>query len=976
MYIYNIAYHICNKKTSYNMITVTMTNTKKPSYRSLVEQYNAYTNIIDNMVRHTENIYCDCVIDADERNNIITSLNNLVKKLAKSYNKKIPDMSEPNDTLDVVVRDYPIRSQDTYLHELNYIDYVLYNKSEPELFPEIKDELDTIISEYGYIDMKGYLNYITKLSHKTLEPSTFEQFTFLDDIFRYHHVVISAITTTESNIAITPIKPLCDSLVNNSCRINIRYGLLGREIIYTGYIVPSRLNIYYRTCQLCSKALNDKKNEIKHIMAAKNEQIDPNFVSTYLKINSEVSFIIKSPDEIVDEIYDAYNYLLFIQDKSIDYFVSMLSSYKFSEIYRIINLLLLSDSGNRNIACLLFDILGTKPAGRNTIQEIIYRNLPFEIQKKLSIGVSSITSAVAELRARKVGRIPIEKKLATMPHLPEDAKLYILDKNKELYSDESKYKADIAIEGILKYPWKPHNYTDIFTESGKNIDSTRNFINNINSTLTKHIYGQGKCKRTLVEIAAKWLRNPESTGKVIGLSGPPGVGKTLLATVLGKALNIPVSTICLGGMSDASDLDGHNYTYANAQYGMIVRQMIKAGKWRSILVFDELDKVSTKHGVNEIHNTLLHITDPNMNRTYNDRFYSTNVNFDLRGALIIFTYNDSRNINPILLDRIKEIQFIPYSIEDKINIAKDYIFSSICKEFMFDQHKISIDDNVIKYIIETYTKEAGVRTLREHIHAILSKINLDRITMSGPFTELTDTYTEDEIFNLTFDSTVDIDIGLVDIYLDNKQVINDKINEDDHIGVVNGLYAIDAHVGGICPIQIYRNHVKNTDGSFLKITGNQKKVMKESISCALTVAMNMIGEHDRNEICQRYPYGFHVHVPDGGTPKDGPSAGCAFTVAFISVLTCRKVNRFVGMTGEIDLLGRISAIGGLSAKLHGAKKGGITKVYIPKDNEKDYMEIKEKEPTFFDDTFQIRVVSKISDLIDDVNVMYDHGQSL
>ena len=160
-------------------------------------------------------------------------------------------------------------------------------------------------------------------------------------------------------------------------------------------------------------------------------------------------------------------------------------------------------------------------------------------------------------------------------------------------------------------------------------------------------------------------------------------------------------------MSDSADLIGHSFTYSGAQYGMIVRQMIKAGNWRSVMFFDEVDKVSKRNDTNEIYNTLIHITDPNMNQHFQDRFYSSSIEFDLSGVLIVFSYNDSSKLDPILLDRIKEIHIPPYSVQEKISIVQDYVLKELCENIGFDRNKIHIDNEIVRYVTEKYTLEAG-----------------------------------------------------------------------------------------------------------------------------------------------------------------------------------------------------------------------------------------------------------------------------
>jgi ATP-dependent Lon protease len=794
-------------------------------------------------------------------------------------------------------------------------------------------------------------------------------------------------------------------------------------------------------------------------------------------------------------------------------------------MYRIINVLLLGTDQTINTACLLFGLLKDKKLGSDNIANVIYRNLSFINQIKLKKAAKYIATELERLKTLTSEDVDIKKKLATMINMPDNVKAYVIEKLSESKSSgDNNYKAQMAINALMNYPWKSKNAKSEYEEIRKCHNKSREYMKNVAYQLDNSVYGHSKTKKLLLEMVAKWLQNPESSGQAVGLVGPPGCGKTLLAQSISKALNIPFVMIPLGGANDANDLIGHNYTYSGAQYGMIVRQMIKANNWRCVMLFDEVDKACSKNGSNEIFNVLIHITDQTNNNKFQDKFFSSSIEFDLSGVLMIFSYNDSDKIDPILMDRIFEIDVKPYSINDKVSIVKNYMFKELCQTIGFRPESITLSETNIRYIIEKYTTEAGVRELKRKLETILLKLNIDRIYIKGPFKKLLsrkiniykhlqkknnssdklnsidkinkidkidksnlkkyetsfsilhdndssfndslmdnddnvmklnnllrdDSQTwkkksSQDIINLNDTSNINDDIAydddiladdtlvaLVDNkndsdsyeYSDNecqnlqkyidhnnnslKDEINDAIMNDvfnmnieygvyiskklihrylnlpplhitevhkkNLIGVINGLYATTIGLGGILPIQILPNYFgdnTNEDDIKLKLTGSQGKVMKESVHCALSAALRILSEDHKKNILKKFPNGFHIHAPDGATPKDGPSAGCAFATAFVSIIIGKKINREIAMTGEIELTGRVTKIGGLIYKLTGAKKAGIKKIFICDENKDDFNKIKKTNHELFESNFEIVIVNHLIEIVSDKSVLID-----
>jgi ATP-dependent Lon protease len=341
-----------------------------------------------------------------------------------------------------------------------------------------------------------------------------------------------------------------------------------------------------------------------------------------------------------------------------------------------------------------------------------------------------------------------------------------------------------------------------------------------------------------------------------------------------------------------------------------------------------------------------------MNKTFQDRFFQ-GVDFPLDKVIIIFSYNDSSLIDPILLDRIKEIKVQPYTIEDKVNICMKHIIEEMSENVSME-NLVNIDEDIIRYLIDNYTNEAGVRDIKRKIEDIFLHLNIEKI------------YNKDQFKNkylLTKDKITEI--------LKEPNMYKRVINEDSLIGIINGLYATTNGDGGIVPIQIYPNTQHAQDKYEIRLTGKQGEVMKESVLTSLTAAVEWLKTSiykDKIEelMNNNVKNGFHIHTPDGATPKDGPSAGSAFTCAFISRILNKPIKNDIAITGEIELTGQISKIGGLEYKLQGAKKAGIKIAYIPFENSKDLDEIKEKYKNLIDNNFNVITVKNINEVINEI----------
>lgn len=485
-------------------------------------------------------------------------------------------------------------------------------------------------------------------------------------------------------------------------------------------------------------------------------------------------------------------------------------------------------------------------------------------------------------------------------------------------------------------------------------------MNKIKNTLEKAVYGHKKAKKQIERVIGQWM-NGEQSGYCFGFEGPPGLGKTSLAkNGLSKCLldmngkPRPLSFIAIGGSSNGSTLEGHNYTYVGSTWGKIVDVLIETQCMNPIIFIDELDKVSkTEHG-KELIGILTHLIDPTQNDCFQDKYFN-GININLSKALFVFSYNDVELIDKILLDRIHRIKFEILSLKDKIIISNKYLIPEITKKFGLE-NCIYFSDEILKFIIENYTNESGVRKLKEILYEIISEINL-------------------EILNNELSNKFPIEItkeNLIDNYLfDKSKLILKKIHSEPKIGLINGLWANAYGRGGITSIEA--SWFPSNNFLDLKLTGLQGDVMKESMNVAKTLAWNYLSTKQKDNVLSytknnKNVQGIHIHCPEGSTPKDGPSAGTAITIVLYSLFSQLKIPNDVAITGEINLQGKITAIGGLELKIIGGIKAGVKRFYFPKENLEDYEKIMKKykdEMSIFDG-IHFKPVEDLKNIIDEI----------
>ena len=395
---------------------------------------------------------------------------------------------------------------------------------------------------------------------------------------------------------------------------------------------------------------------------------------------------------------------------------------KFSlrHMYNIIKLLLLGTDENANVAGLLFGISKDKKPGADCpISDIIYRNLSYASQIKLKKTSINIKNELDKIRALTVDDVDLKKQVAICKNMPTSTKRAALEKIEEMKSSNNEYSKQLLyVRTLLGYPWPGPSDDTFFEDLGRDNKKSKDFLDQVIHKLDDNVYGHHECKDTIKELIGKWISNPSSAGTALGLVGPPGVGKTLIAKAIGQSLGIPFVQITLGGQNDGELLHGHGYTYSGAQPGLVVKKMMDAGSARCIMYFDELDKACKKHDNNEIFSILIHMIDPNTNTEFQDRFFQE-VTFPLNKVLFIFSYNDSSLVDKILMDRIKEIEVKPFKLQDKKMIANKFLIKEMCEMVGFDKGSIILGEKEVEYILNQYTHEAGVRDLRECLNESL-----------------------------------------------------------------------------------------------------------------------------------------------------------------------------------------------------------------------------------------------------------------
>jgi ATP-dependent Lon protease len=515
----------------------------------------------------------------------------------------------------------------------------------------------------------------------------------------------------------------------------------------------------------------------------------------------------------------------------------------------------------------------------------------------------------------------IKEKAAKVNFTPEQRLLFEkeLQKLERLHPHSPDYSTQMSyIQTIISLPWNS------YTKDNFN-------LNRAKKILDKDHFGLEKVKERIIEHLAVLKLKGDMKSPIICLHGPPGVGKTSLGKSIAEALNRKYVRMSLGGLHDEAEIRGHRRTYIGAMPGRIIHSIQKAGSSNPVIILDEIDKIGQDYKGDPAA-ALLEVLDPEQNFAFHDNYLD--IDFDLSKALFIATANTLNTVSQPLLDRMELIDVSGYILEEKMEIAQNYLIPKQLEAHGVSKDKFAISKKAMEAIIESYTRESGVRELDKKLAKIMRKI-------ARSIAEKTDYPKKLEIKDLH-------------AYLGAIEYTKDKYQGNEYAGVVTGL-AWTA-VGG--EILFVETSLSKGKGSKLTLTGNLGDVMKESAVLALEYIKAHAAQLDIPEgVFENW--NVHVHVPEGAIPKDGPSAGITMTTSLVSAFTQRKVQANLAMTGEMTLRGKVLPVGGIKEKILAAKRAGIKDIVLSKENKKHIDEIN----TLYLKGLQFHYVDDIRDVL-------------
>lgn len=611
----------------------------------------------------------------------------------------------------------------------------------------------------------------------------------------------------------------------------------------------------------------------------------------------------KTPEFLNTKFNNIQKFKSIINKKTIDYVEIIKTAVKclnfnHDEILNLISVISITEQLDLICSFISSEIQDPKKLHENIelkINNIMNKNIAkqqkeFYLREKLRV----IKNELGDLNSREDDVKKIKELILTgkFPQHIADKVLHEAQKFESSMNPNETGLIKSYIDVLLEIPWSE--------KTKDNID-----IEKIAKILNKNHFGIEKVKERIIEYIALKTKNPDSKSPIICLVGPPGVGKTSLAKSIAEALNKVYVKISLGGIKDESEIRGHRKTYIGAMPGRIIKGMIKAGVTNPLFLLDELDKMANDMR-GDPSSAMLEVLDPEQNSKFNDNYVEED--YDLSNVFFLATANYYGQIPYALIDRLEIIELSSYTIQEKIEIAKNHLVKAILENAKISKKELSFTTPAIEYIINHYTREAGVREINRQ----LTKIVMKWIVQSLKGKEQTNK----------------IDIPAVQKYL-GKIIYDVTLKDKNNIpGVVNGM-AYTTVGGDLLPIEVSAFPGKGET----HITGNLEKTMNESVSVAIGyVRSNAKSFKIKDEFFQNND--LHIHVPAGGIPKDGPSAGVAITTALISLILKKPIKTNISMTGEITLRGKVGIIGGVKEKVISAHRAGVREIFLPIDDER------------------------------------------
>lgn len=518
-------------------------------------------------------------------------------------------------------------------------------------------------------------------------------------------------------------------------------------------------------------------------------------------------------------------------------------------------------------------------------------------------------------------------KLKASKEVKEKAK-YELKKLKNAHSSDANH-IRTYLDWILEMPW------DKTTKDSFDISKAKD-------VLDQDHYGLDDVKDRILEYLAVKAHTKSIKGPILCLVGPPGVGKSSIATSIAKALNRKFVRVSLGGLRDEAEIRGHRRTYIGAIPGRVIYALKEARTNNPLILLDEIDKLSSDYKGNPA-DALLEVLDPNQNKTFRDSFLELDV--DLSNALFITTANSLDTIPRPLLDRMEVIEVSGYTYEEKVNIAKNHLLNKALKDHNINSDNFKISDKTIEEIVNSYTRESGVRSLERQVNKLIRKGITEMIKSKK--------------------SSISITANRIEKFLGPKKYEFNESDKEDKIGVVTGL-AWTAYGGDTLPVEVV---IMKGTGK-LELTGQLGSVMQESAKAAYSFVRANAKNYEINEEFYK-KNDIHIHVPEGAVPKDGPSAGVTMVTALVSALSKKKVKGNVAMTGEVTLTGRVLAIGGVKEKCLAAHRIGIDTIILPKENEKHANQI----PAAIKAKLNLIFADRVEEVLDKALIGVDHNEN-